>query len=124
MTTFELKAIGVVESPLTEPRRPSSSRRTPPWLVFEPEVLEGLRSLRPGDVWSPGSIARVATSSACTREATPPGPKVFSPHARRMAWSLSREVRLRGDSRVSLGSTGDEIVLSQRRALTTSLLLR
>jgi tRNA-Thr(GGU) m(6)t(6)A37 methyltransferase TsaA len=52
MARFELKAIGHVESPLTDagaaPRQadegaPSAS------LVFEPEVLAGLQDLRPGD---------------------------------------------------------------------------
>ena len=52
VTTFEVKAIGRVESPLTDP---ASAPRQPDegapaaWLVFEPEGLEGLRSLRPGD---------------------------------------------------------------------------
>jgi tRNA-Thr(GGU) m(6)t(6)A37 methyltransferase TsaA len=52
MTTFELKAIGVVESPLTEAARaPRQADEGAPaaWLVFEPEVLEAMRSLRPGD---------------------------------------------------------------------------
>ena len=52
MTTFELKAIGVVESPLTEAAfapRQADEGAPAAWLVFEPEVLEGLRSLRPGD---------------------------------------------------------------------------
>lgn len=52
VTSFELRAIGKVESPLTD-------LESAPWqadegapgarLVFESEVLEGLRSLRPGD---------------------------------------------------------------------------
>lgn len=52
MTSFEVQAIGRVESPLTDP---ASAPRQPDegapeaWLVFEPEMLEGLRSLRPGD---------------------------------------------------------------------------
>ncbi len=52
MTTFDLKAIGVVESPLTEAAvapRQADEGAPPAWLVFEPEVLEGLRSLGPGD---------------------------------------------------------------------------
>lgn len=52
MTSFEVKAIGRVESPLTDldssPRQPDEGAPEA-WLVFEPEVLEGLRSLRPGD---------------------------------------------------------------------------
>ena len=50
--SFELKAIGRVESPLTDlesaPRQ-ADEGAPEAWLVFEPEVLEGLRSLRPGD---------------------------------------------------------------------------
>jgi tRNA-Thr(GGU) m(6)t(6)A37 methyltransferase TsaA len=52
MSSFELKAIGRVESPLTEAElAPSQPDEGAPgaWLVFEPEVLEGLRSVRPGD---------------------------------------------------------------------------
>lgn len=51
-TSFEVRSIGWVESPLTDP---GSAPRQPDegapeaWLVFEPEVLDGLRSLRPGD---------------------------------------------------------------------------
>ena len=49
---FELRAIGRVESPLTDlesaPRQ-ADEGAPQAWLVFEPEVLEGLRSFRPGD---------------------------------------------------------------------------
>lgn len=52
MTTFEVRAIGRVESPLTDlgsaPRQ-GDEGAPEAWLVFEPEMLEGLRSLRPGD---------------------------------------------------------------------------
>jgi tRNA-Thr(GGU) m(6)t(6)A37 methyltransferase TsaA len=52
MTTFEVKAIGRVESPLTDlesaPRQ-ADEGAPEAWLVFEPEMLEGLRSLQPGD---------------------------------------------------------------------------
>lgn len=52
MTSFELKVIGRVESPLTDiesaPRQPDEDAPAA-WLVFEPEILEGLRSMRPGD---------------------------------------------------------------------------
>jgi tRNA-Thr(GGU) m(6)t(6)A37 methyltransferase TsaA len=52
MTSFEAKAIGRVESPLTDlasaPRQADEGAPAA-WLVFEPNVLEGLRSLRPGD---------------------------------------------------------------------------
>ena len=52
MTIFELKAIGTVESSLTDlASAPRQADEGAPgaWLVFEPEVLEGLRSLRPGE---------------------------------------------------------------------------
>ena len=52
MTSFEAKAIGRVESSLTDPESPprQADEGAPgAWLVFEPEVLEGLRSLRAGD---------------------------------------------------------------------------
>jgi len=52
MATFELKVIGRVESGLKDlesaPRQ-SDEGAPEAWLVFEPEMLEGLRSLRPGD---------------------------------------------------------------------------
>src|SRR5919109_1168948 len=52
MTSFEVKAIGRVESPLTDlasaPRQADEGAPAA-WLVFEPEMLEGLRSIRPGD---------------------------------------------------------------------------
>src|ERR1700737_1729853 len=51
-TIFEVKPIGRVESPLTDlasaPRQ-ADEGAPEAWLVFEPEGLEGLRSLRPGD---------------------------------------------------------------------------
>ncbi len=53
MTSFEVKAIGSVESPLTDlesaPRQ-ADEGAPEAWLVFEPEMLPGLRSSRPGDV--------------------------------------------------------------------------
>jgi tRNA-Thr(GGU) m(6)t(6)A37 methyltransferase TsaA len=52
VATFELKAIGRVESPLTDPAsapRQADEGAPAAWLVFEPEMLEGLRSIRPGD---------------------------------------------------------------------------
>ena len=52
MISFEVKAIGKVESPLREAElapRQADEDAPPAWLVFEPEVLEGLRSIRPGD---------------------------------------------------------------------------
>jgi tRNA-Thr(GGU) m(6)t(6)A37 methyltransferase TsaA len=52
MTSFEVRAIGRVESPLTDlasaPRQ-ADEGAPEAWLVFEPEVLQGLRSVRPGD---------------------------------------------------------------------------
>jgi tRNA-Thr(GGU) m(6)t(6)A37 methyltransferase TsaA len=51
MTTFEVRVIGRVESSLTDlesaPRQ-ADEGAPPAWLVFEPDVFEGLRSLRPG----------------------------------------------------------------------------
>ncbi|WP_420128933.1 tRNA (N6-threonylcarbamoyladenosine(37)-N6)-methyltransferase TrmO [Longimicrobium sp.] len=52
MANFEVRAIGRVESPLTElESAPRQADEGAPgaWLVFEPEVLEGLRGLRAGD---------------------------------------------------------------------------
>jgi tRNA-Thr(GGU) m(6)t(6)A37 methyltransferase TsaA len=47
-----VRAIGRVESPLSDfdsaPRQ-ADEGAPPAWLVFEPEVLEGLRGLRPGE---------------------------------------------------------------------------
>jgi tRNA-Thr(GGU) m(6)t(6)A37 methyltransferase TsaA len=52
MTDFTLEAIGKVESPLTDlasaPRQ-ADEGAPEAWLVFEPEVLPGLASIRPGD---------------------------------------------------------------------------
>jgi tRNA-Thr(GGU) m(6)t(6)A37 methyltransferase TsaA len=52
MTSFEVHAIGRVESPLRDaelaPRQPDEGAPEA-WLVFEPNVLEGLRNIRPGD---------------------------------------------------------------------------
>jgi tRNA-Thr(GGU) m(6)t(6)A37 methyltransferase TsaA len=52
VTSFEVKPIGRVESPLIDlesaPRQ-ADEGAPEAWLVFEPEVLEGLRSLRLGD---------------------------------------------------------------------------
>jgi tRNA-Thr(GGU) m(6)t(6)A37 methyltransferase TsaA len=49
---YELTPIGRVESSLTDPARaPKQGLEGGPdaWLVFEPDVLEGLQDLRPGD---------------------------------------------------------------------------
>jgi tRNA-Thr(GGU) m(6)t(6)A37 methyltransferase TsaA len=52
MGSFALRAIGLVESSLVDlasaPRQPDEGAPEA-WLVFEPEVLEGLRGLRVGD---------------------------------------------------------------------------
>lgn len=52
MASFALKTIWTVESPLTQfesaPRQPDEGAPAA-WLVFEPEVLDGLQSIRPGD---------------------------------------------------------------------------
>jgi tRNA-Thr(GGU) m(6)t(6)A37 methyltransferase TsaA len=50
---FEVRAIGWVESPLTDPESaPKQADEGAPgaWLVFEPEALEGIAGLGPGDV--------------------------------------------------------------------------
>jgi hypothetical protein len=52
VTRFEVKAIGRVGSSLTELQsapRQADEGAPEAWLFFEPEVLEGLRNLRPGD---------------------------------------------------------------------------
>ena len=52
MSSFELKAIGRVSSPLTDlasARCQADEGAPEAWLVFEPKMLEGLRSLRTGD---------------------------------------------------------------------------
>ncbi|MGQ0538396.1 MAG: tRNA (N6-threonylcarbamoyladenosine(37)-N6)-methyltransferase TrmO [Gemmatimonadaceae bacterium] len=52
MASIDVKAIGRVESPLTDlesaPRQPDEGAPGA-WLVFQPEVAEGLHSLRRGD---------------------------------------------------------------------------
>jgi tRNA-Thr(GGU) m(6)t(6)A37 methyltransferase TsaA len=52
VASFEVKVIGRVASPLIDlelaPRQ-ADEGAPEAWLVFEPELLEGLRSLRPGD---------------------------------------------------------------------------
>jgi len=52
VTSLAVKVIGRVASPLTDiglaPRQ-ADEDAPEAWLVFEPELLEGLRSLRPGD---------------------------------------------------------------------------
>ena len=49
---FEMSPIGVVESPLTDPHdAPKQGHEGAPdaWLAFEPDVLEGLDGICPGD---------------------------------------------------------------------------
>ena len=52
LTSFEVRVIGKVESALTDlesaPRQ-ADEGAPEAWLVFEPEMLEGPRSIRPGD---------------------------------------------------------------------------
>ena len=52
VTSVQVKVIGRVESPLTElasaPRQ-ADEGAPEAWLVFDPEVLPGLDSVRPGD---------------------------------------------------------------------------
>jgi tRNA (Thr-GGU) A37 N-methylase len=50
--SFEVRAIGRVESPLTDLQsapRQGDEGGSEAWLVFEPEMLEGLRNIQPGD---------------------------------------------------------------------------
>jgi tRNA-Thr(GGU) m(6)t(6)A37 methyltransferase TsaA len=52
VTSFEVKAVGKVASPLTDlESAPHQGDEGAPeaWLIFEPEMLEGLRSIRCGD---------------------------------------------------------------------------
>ena len=52
MKTFEVKPIGRVESPLTDPAlapRQADEGAPEAWLVFDPGVAEGLRGIRAGD---------------------------------------------------------------------------
>ena len=52
MSDFELRPIGRVVSSLTDLQsapRQADEGAPEAWLVFEPEMLEGLRNLRPGD---------------------------------------------------------------------------
>ena len=52
MKTFEVKPIGRVESPLTDPAlapRQADEGAPEAWLVFDPGVAEGLRGIRTGD---------------------------------------------------------------------------
>src|SRR4029453_11493282 len=49
---FEVRPIGEVESPLTDPASaPKQGDEGAPdaWLVLDPAVLEGLQGIRPGD---------------------------------------------------------------------------
>jgi tRNA-Thr(GGU) m(6)t(6)A37 methyltransferase TsaA len=49
---FEIKALGRVESPLTDPAsapRQADEGAPPAWLVFEPDLVEALSGLRAGD---------------------------------------------------------------------------
>jgi tRNA-Thr(GGU) m(6)t(6)A37 methyltransferase TsaA len=52
MTRFEVRAIGRIESPLTDlASAPKQGDEGAPdaWLVFDPDVLEALEGVRPGD---------------------------------------------------------------------------
>ena len=52
MRTFDVKPIGRVESPLTDPAlapRQADEGAPEAWLVFDPGVAEGLRGIRAGD---------------------------------------------------------------------------
>ncbi|MFG1925087.1 tRNA (N6-threonylcarbamoyladenosine(37)-N6)-methyltransferase TrmO [Cryptosporangium sp. NPDC048952] len=47
--TYELRPIGTVESPLTDPANAPKQGGPEAWLVFDAEFAEGLRDLRTGD---------------------------------------------------------------------------
>jgi tRNA-Thr(GGU) m(6)t(6)A37 methyltransferase TsaA len=52
VASFEVRPIGRVESPLADPAsapRQADEGAPEAWLVFDPEVLEGLESIRAGD---------------------------------------------------------------------------
>ena len=52
MTVFELRSIGIVESPLTDPNsapRQADEGAPEAWLVFEPRVREALQGVQTGD---------------------------------------------------------------------------
>lgn len=52
MKPIDVNPIGTVESPLTDPGsapRQADEGAPEAWLVFEPEILEGLRDIRQGD---------------------------------------------------------------------------
>ena len=52
MTSIELQVVGRVESPLRgieDAPRQSDEGAPPAWLVFRPDLAEGLRGLQPGD---------------------------------------------------------------------------
>ena len=52
MKTFDVKAIGRVESPLTDPAlapRQADEGAPEAWLLFDPGVAEALRGIRAGD---------------------------------------------------------------------------
>jgi tRNA-Thr(GGU) m(6)t(6)A37 methyltransferase TsaA len=94
VASFEVKVIGRVESPLTDME--SAPRQTDEgapeaWLVFEPDVLEGLQSVRAGDeiilitwldrarrdvlsVHPRGDISRALTGVFTTRSPHRPNP--------------------------------------------------
>jgi tRNA-Thr(GGU) m(6)t(6)A37 methyltransferase TsaA len=52
VTIFDARAIGIVESPLTDVHaapRQADEGAPPAWLVLEPTFAQGLEGLRPGD---------------------------------------------------------------------------
>jgi tRNA-Thr(GGU) m(6)t(6)A37 methyltransferase TsaA len=113
MTNFEVTAIGRVESPLTDlesaPRQ-ADEGAPEAWLVFEPEVLEGLRSIRPGDevivitwldrarrdvlsVHPRGDISRAQEGVFSTR--SPPRPNPIGLHRVTVTAIDGRRIRVR-----------------------------
>ena len=95
VTDLTLRVIGRVESPLTDlasaPRQADEGGPAA-WLVFEPEMVEGLRSIRPGDelillTWLDRSRRDLLTAQPGGRF---PGPRRgSSAHGRLIARTLS-----------------------------------
>ena len=94
MSSFNIRAIGTVSSPLkTLDAAPRQADEGAPeaWLVFEPAVVEGLRNIRPGDelilitwldrarrdvlsVHPRGDVSRIAEGVFSTRSPHRPNP--------------------------------------------------
>jgi tRNA (Thr-GGU) A37 N-methylase len=102
MTRIELKPIGSVESPLLDlgaaPRQPDEGAPDA-WLVFRPEVLEGLRSLKPGT-----EVMLLTWLHRASRD-------VLSVHPRaiRTGWRKGFSVPARRTVRTPSGCTGSKL---------------